>query len=172
MHLGVTNPHHTPTATLASLFISVITFPEQYLFSNNLRKKNGILPYHLVCKSASNVAIYTTLANTGGQLLCSSALPSGMSAMQTHLVFAKLEKSHLMDDSEKMRGYFSNAIEPMVGGSAFTRMSLARIAIASSFVRASVPEKQCSMYSRKHGRKCWRGGGGGKKKKKNEVKDW
>lgn len=44
----------------------------------------------------------------------------------------------------------------MVGGSAFTRMSLARIAIASSFASASVPKKQCSMYSRKQGRKCWR----------------
>lgn len=74
--------------------------------------------------------------------------------MQPHLVFAKLEKSHLTDDSAKTRGYFSNAIEPMVGGSAFTRMSLAKIAIASSFTRASVPEKQCSMYFRKHGRKC------------------
>lgn len=75
-------------------------------------------------------------------------------AMQPHPVFAKLEKSHLTDDSVKTRGYFSNAIEPMVGGSAFTRMSLAKIAIASSFTRASVPEKQCSMYFRKHGRKC------------------
>lgn len=74
--------------------------------------------------------------------------------MQTHLAFAKLEKSHLTDDSVKMRGYFSNGIEPMVGGSAFTRMSLARIAIASSFARASVPEKQCSIYARKYGRKC------------------
>jgi len=34
-------------------------------------------------------------------------------------------------------------------------MSLARIAIASPFERVSVPEKQRSMYSRKHGRKCW-----------------
>lgn len=74
--------------------------------------------------------------------------------MQLHLVFAELQKSHLTDDSLKMRGYFSNAIEPMVGGSAFTRMSLARTAIASSFARTSVPEKEGSMYSRKHGRKC------------------
>jgi len=52
-------------------------------------------------------------------------------AMQIHAVFAKPVKSHLMDDdSVKRRGYFSNAIEPMVGGSAFTRMSLARIAVA------------------------------------------
>jgi len=51
--------------------------------------------------------------------------------MQIHAVFAKPVKSHLMDDdSVKRRGYFSNAIEPMVGGSAFTRMSLARIAVA------------------------------------------
>jgi len=78
MHLGLTNPHHIPTATVAGLFISVITFPDQYLFSNNLRKKNAILLYHLVCKSVSHVAIYTTLANNGGRFLCSSALPSGL----------------------------------------------------------------------------------------------
>lgn len=84
-------------------------------------------------------------------VLCPAFRPR---AIQTHLVFAKLEKSHLTDASAKTRGYFSNAIEPMVGGSAFTKMSLARIATASSFVMASVPEKQCSMYSRKHGRKC------------------
>lgn len=52
-------------------------------------------------------------------------------AMQTYAVLAKLDKSHLMDDdSVKSRGYFSNAIEPTVGGSAFTRMSLARTAVA------------------------------------------
>lgn len=90
-------------------------------------------------------------------VLCTAFRPR---ATQTHLVLAKLEKSHLTDASVKTRGYFSNAIEPMVGGSAFTKMSLARIATASSFVTASVLEKQCSMYSRKHGRKCW-----GKKKK-------
>lgn len=94
-------------------------------------------------------------------VLCTAFRPR---ATQTHLVAAELDKSHLTDASVKTRGYFSNAIEPIVGGSAFTKMSLARIATASSFAMASVPEKQCSMYSRKHGRKCWRD----QKKKKGQ----
>lgn len=62
----------------SAFLVSVITFPEQYLFSNNLRKENVILLYHLVCNLASNVAIYTTLTNTDGQLWCTSVLPSGL----------------------------------------------------------------------------------------------
>lgn len=54
---------------------------------------------------------------------------------------------------EKSRGYFSIAMEPAVGGAALLRMSLAKMARASSLTAASFVRKQFSIYKRKLGRK-------------------
>lgn len=151
LHDGLTNPHHRCTTTL----LVISDHLSKAAISSLVTSKRKLISYSITwCANLPAMLPFTQLQKTlegSFSVLCTAFRPA---AVQTDPVLAKLGKSHLTDASVKTRGYFSNAMEPMVGGSAFTKISLARIATASSFVMASAPEKQCSMYPRKHGRKC------------------